>query len=364
MKKKVLFATLHRPDRSPSQRFRFEQYLGFLKENGFEYDLSYLLNKEDDRYFYSKGKYFKKAQILLKSISRRFHDISMARKYDIIFVQREAFMIGNAFFERKYAQKSKLIFDFDDAIWLQQVSKSSAPNKNLLWLKNFDKTKKIIQMANMIFACGQYLANYASRYNSNVKIVPTTIDTDYHKPNNSLSKKNDKVCIGWTGSKTTVDHFTEILPILVKIKEKYNNKVIFKVIGDEDFKHDYLNIQGIRWEKETEINHLSKLDIGVMPLPDDEWSKGKCGFKGLQYMALEIPVVASAVGGIKEVVQNGVNGYLVSSDREWINTLELLINTPELRRKIGKESRKTIEKFYSVNAWQDRYLNYFNEVLD
>ncbi len=361
--RKILFVALHRPARSPSQRFRFEQYLGFIEENGFEYDFSYIISAKDDLYFYQRGQYFKKLSILLKSIFKRMYDVLHANKYDIIFVQREAFMLGTPFFEKKYAAKSKLIFDFDDALWIRQISDASAPNKNLLWLKNPAKTAQIIGCSDMVFAGNRYLANYARQYNKQVKLVPTTIDTDYHRPDTEKKKTCDKICIGWTGSKTTLDHFIKSLPILHKIKEKYHNKVFFKVIGDEHFQYKPLNIQGIRWTSEDEIQQLNTIDIGIMPLPNDEWAKGKCGLKGLQYMALEIPAIMSPVGINKEIIQNGQNGFLPSDEREWINAFDQVIENRLLRKKIGQAGRKTITDRYSVKAWKQRYVDYLNELI-
>jgi hypothetical protein len=127
--KKVLFVCLHRPDRSPSQRFRFEQYLGYLKKNGFDYKFSWLLDESDDKVFYSPGKFFKKGLIVLKSIWKRISETARASDYDIVFVQREALMLGTAFFEKRFAQKTKLIFDFDDSIWLQNVQFLRMPGK-------------------------------------------------------------------------------------------------------------------------------------------------------------------------------------------------------------------------------------------
>jgi len=117
------------------------------------------------------------------------------------------------------------------------------------------------------------------------------------------------------------------------------------------------------WNCDSEIEDLSEIDIGIMPLPDDEWAKGKCGFKGLQYMAMEIPTVMSAVGVNREIIEEGVNGFLASTEEEWIDKLSLLIESEELRRNIGMEGRKTVIEKYSVDSQKQRYLEYFNELL-
>src|ERR1035437_5877540 len=174
---KILFIGAHRLNRSPSQRFRFEQYSPFLSENGFECHLSPLLDEKDDKFFYGEGNVVGKLSVVAKSFLRRWKDISKAEKYDIIFIQREAFMIGSTFFEKKMkATGKKIVFDFDDAIWLPNISES---NKKYEWLKKPLKTVQLISMADLVIAGNDYLAAYAGKFNKNVQMIPTTIDTEY-----------------------------------------------------------------------------------------------------------------------------------------------------------------------------------------
>jgi glycosyltransferase involved in cell wall biosynthesis len=356
---KINILCVHRPNRSPSQRFRFEQYIEFLKNDGFDCNLSYLLNEKDDKVFYSKGKLFAKINIVIKSFFKRLGELNQIKENDIVFIQRECFMLGTSFFERLFAKSgAKVIFDFDDAIWLQNVSEA---NKTFVWLKNPNKTAKIITCSSLVIAGNDYLAKYALRYNRNVVIIPTTIDTnEYCK---IPSPRNEKVIIGWSGSITTIQHFEYAIPFLKRIKEKFKDKVEFRVIGDASYVNEELSIKGIAWNKQTEIEDLSIFDIGIMPLPDDEWAKGKCGLKGLQYMALEIPTIMSPVGVNAEIINDGVNGFLASEHTEWVNKLSKLIESEELRKQIGIESRKTVEENYSVNANREKYLFYFNQVV-
>lgn len=357
---KILFIASHRINRSPSQRYRFEQYFDFLNKNGFECHLSPIISEKDDVIFYSQGKLFRKGMILLKSIFKRIGDWNQFSKYDIVFVQREALMIGSTFFEKKIAKsKAKFVFDFDDSIWLMDTSEG---NKKFEWLKNPLKTAKNIALADRIFAGNAYLANYAKHYNTNVALVPTTIDTDFHKPLN-ISKTNNKVTIGWSGSITTIKHFEYALPYLTKLKNKYQDKIEFAVMGDPSYVNKELGIKGIPWNAESEVRVLNSFDIGIMPLPDDEWAKGKCGLKGLSYMACGVTTIMSPVGVNNDIIEHGVNGYLASTEEEWINYLSLLIEDTELRKRIGRNARNTVEEKYSVNANKELYLNELNSLI-
>lgn len=355
--KKVLFLTIHRPDRTPSQRFRFEQYLEHLTANGFECEVSYLIREQDDNVFYSSGNYLKKCAILARSILKRLGELWRAQQYAVVFVQREGFMLGTAFFERGMAKRTKMIFDFDDSIWLQGVS---AGNRRLGFLKDSSKTAKLIQMSDLIFAGNPVLAEYAMQFNRNVCIIPTTIDTDKYQ--RTALSTSDRVCVGWSGSFSTIDHFTSCLPALQLIKARFGERVYFKVIGDGNYRNEDLGIQGVEWSREDELEELSEIDIGLMPLPDTEWTKGKCGLKGLQYMALGIPAIMSPVGVNTEIIQDGVNGFLAKDRDEWVRKISLLVDDPQLRRKLGDRGRETVIERYSVIAFRDQYVRRFKEL--
>lgn len=356
-KAKILFVCLHRADRNPSQRFRFEQYITALEQAGFQCTFSYLLNQSDDKHFYTPGNYLQKGGILLKSIWKRLREI-VGKKHDIVFVQREAFMLGTAFFEKQFSKRSKVVFDFDDSIWIQGVSEG---NKSLSFLKKPDKTKDIIKAADRIFAGNRYLADYALQWNTHVTIIPTTIDTDLYCPAEKHTRNT--VCIGWSGSFTTLAHFKLSLGALKRIKDKYKSKVEIKVIGDGSYVNEELSIKGLPWRMDTELDDLRKIDIGIMPLEDDEWSNGKCGLKGLQYMSLGIATIMSPVGVNKEIIQEGENGLLATTEDEWVEKLSLLIEDNVLRAGIGAAGRRTVEKFYSVNAWKEVYVKEMNALL-
>jgi len=360
MRKKVLFIANHRLDRSPGQRFRFEQYLDYLNDNGYDWELSNIISEKDDKILYQKGKLFQKAVIGLKSWLKRWKDANRANDFDIIFVFREALLTGSTFFEKKVGQsKAKVIFDFDDAIWLPNVS---AGNKALQVLKKPSKTDTIIEYADMVFAGNKYLASFANAFCENVKIIPTTIDTDYHIRTSKNS--SERICIGWTGTQTTLKYLEPLKLVFVKLQQKYGDKIYFKVICDQPWELEGIDLINEKWNKSKEIEQLNSIDIGVMPLTEDAWSLGKCGFKGLQYMAMESAAILSPVGVNKEIIEHEKNGFLAETAEDWMRTLSLLIENETLRSQIGKEARKTIEERYSVRAFQPIYLKYFNELIE
>ena len=290
----------------------------------------------------------------------RTKDWFRMNRYDIIFIFRDALMTGSTFFEKRFSRsKAKIIFDFDDAIWLQNVSDA---NRLLAFMKNASKTGKIIGLSDLIFAGNQYLAEYSAQFNKNISIVPTTIDTSVYVPR-KREGENKSICIGWSGSFSTIQHFATAIPALKKIKKKYGSGVRFKIIGDKNYYCAELDTWGDAWVAVTEIEDLSQIDIGIMPLPDDEWAKGKCGLKGLQYMALVIPTLMSPVGVNTEIIQNGVNGYLPNTENEWVDILSGLIENKELRERIGKAGRQTVIDKYSVEVWKQKYLDNFNKLI-
>ena len=352
----VLILCDHRPKRSPSQRYRFEQYLPFLEEHGFKFTFSYLLNEKDDVLFYSKGNFLSKVFILIKSLFIRLIDSFQFKKYDIIFIQREASFLGTSYFEKRaYSSGAYVIFDFDDSIWLADTSPG---NKKWEWIKKPEKFYENVSYAHCVIAGNAYLADKAKEVNKNTIIIPTTINSDWHTPKKEHRDKK-LVTIGWSGSISTIKHFELLVPVLLKIQEKYRNQIKFKVIGNKFYSHPLLHVEAVEWKENTEVNELNSLDIGLMPLPDDEWANGKCGLKGLSYMACGVATVMSAVGVNKDIIKNGVNGFLATTNEEWEKILSDLVENTELRAEVGSKGRETVVRDYCVKAYRNKYLEVF-----
>lgn len=351
---KVLILCAHRPRRSPSQRYRFEQYIPFLETQGYSFQFSYLLNERDDTLFYSKGHFAKKVFILFKSVLIRIKDWLNFKKFDIIFIQREASFLGTSFFEKRaYRSSATVIFDFDDSIWMADTSPG---NKKWEWIKKPEKFFTNIVSAHGVIAGNDYLANKARPFNKNTTVIPTTIDTQVHIPKPELRNKGT-VCIGWSGSISTVKHFEMLVPVLVKLKNKFGPVIKLKLLGDVYYKNSKLEVEAIAWSEKTEVNELNTFDIGIMPLPDDEWAQGKCGLKGLSYMACGIPTIMSPVGVNKQIISHENNGFLAGTEEEWFNCLCQLIENSELRKQMGNEGRKTVFDKFSVEANKNKYLD-------
>jgi glycosyltransferase involved in cell wall biosynthesis len=321
--------------------------------------LSNIISEEDDVALYQKGSYFSKLKIALKSYKIRRADVKRAKEFDLIVICREAILTRSIRFERRLAKSGvPTVFDFDDAIWVKDVS---AGNKWLAFLKNASKINEILPLCDHVTAGNQYLADYAKKYNPNVTIIPSTIDTERYIP---LERTNKKVTIGWVGSHTTVKHFELVESVYERLLKKYGDRIQFKVIGDTSYSNSKLNIVGEPWCNEMEVELFNSIDIGVMPLDEDEWTKGKCGMKGLLYMSVAKPSVMSAVGMNIDIVDHKVNGFTPIGHDHWFEALCDLIESPELREKVGKEARKTIVDRYSKQANQSKYLNLYNTLCE
>lgn len=356
---RVLILCAHRPKRSPSQRYRFEQYLPYLSAKGFEFTFSYLLNEEDDQTFYAKGKFPAKVFILLKSIGIRLKDWFRFKQFDIVFIQREAQFLGFSFFEKRaFYSGAKVIFDFDDSIWLADTSPG---NQKWEWIKKPKKFYRSVACAHTVIAGNQYLAEKALPMNPNTVVIPTTIDTNQHRMMAHL-RNSDKVVIGWSGSISTIKHFETLVPVLQKVVQQYPGQICVKVMGDPNYTCPSLPLTSIAWTENREVEELNSFDIGLMPLPDDAWANGKCGLKGLSYMACGVATIMSAVGVNKEIIQHRENGLLVSNETEWLEALCLLIENKTLRNQLGMAGRLTVEKSYSVMSQQENYLKVFRDV--
>jgi len=352
---RMLYLALWAPDRSPSQRYRVEPFLNYWQQRGLKTTYDWVLGPSDHRAFYGR-KLPAKVGVAVKAALRRGRGLTRSfvrSSYEIVFVQRQAFFLGGPWVERIASRRAPLIFDFDDAIWMPDISRG---NRRFASLKNVEKIPAILRVADTVIAGNKYLADWARPHNPNVVIVPTCVDTNRYVPRTAARAPDAPVVIGWSGSPSTIVHFELALPVLARIKQKYGDRVRFKVVGDPEFRNERLGIQGEPWRSDIEVAALQAMDIGIMPLPNDEWSRGKCGLKALMYMATELPTLSSPVGVNSEIVHDGQTGYLPESEDEWVSRLEQLIEDPPLRSRLGIAARKTVIDRYSVHRWRQPLL--------
>lgn len=357
MKKKVLFLLPYPLHRAPSQRFRVEAFFPLLKKQSIEYKADTFLDEKAWDILYKSGSTIQKGLAVLKGFLKRLAlCIFVAPRYDYVFVHREASPIGPPVFEFIIAKvlRKRLIYDFDDAIW---IANTTAENGLVAWVKAAWKVPYICRWAYKISAGNEFLAMFARQHNPNVYIVPTCVDV-VNKHSFLRESNNSKVVIGWTGSHSTMSYLNDVIPVLTRIDKDF--EVEFLIISNKAPEFELRNLRFIKWKEQTEVEDLAIMDIGIMPLKNDAWSEGKCGFKLIQYLAIGIPAVASPVGVNKDIISEEENGFLCTSPDEWYSKLKILIENKELRRSMGQEGRKKIESQYSVQAQAGNFLALFN----
>ena len=345
-------------DTSPGQRYRLEQWEPLLRERGV--DITFAAFEDEDLHalLYKRGMMGKKLQLVTRALGRRLSLVRKLKEYDLVYLLREAALLGPPVFERLIAQTGvPMVFDFDDAIF---VSYRSPSNGYLSYLKFAGKTKTICRIASHVMVGNPYLADYARQVNDRVTVIPTTIDTEkYRVP--ERKEKNGPVVIGWTGSHSTVQHLDTMRGALKKLAEKESFRL--RVIGTPAYECAPVDVEAMPWRAETELEDLSEIDIGMMPLPDDRWSKGKCGLKALQFMALGIPTICSPVGVNTDIIQDDQNGFIAATEDEWVEKLTRLLRSAELRQRLGHAGRVTVEEKYSALTQTPRVYEIFKSVL-
>lgn len=341
---RLLFLAVHDRDLSPSQRYRFEAMEPALRQAGVEVDYSPALRVTEARDFYGRVPARRKATIALKALLRRA--VSLAHRADVVFVQREAFFMLNEWSEWLVHLRAPIVFDFDDAIWMPAISEA---NKRFGFLKNFEKVARTVRLADTVLAGNAWLGDWARQFSSNVHVVPTVVDTERFKP--SPRPERDFLTLGWSGSPSTFAHLRMLLPALERVKARFGDRLRLRVMGDPTFRYEPLNLQGEKWTPEAELALLAETDISVMPVPDETWSLGKCGLKGLVAMASGAATVMSPVGVGREIVEHGVNGMLATTEDEWVTALTQVIEQPELRARLSVAGRQRVVDHYSVARW-------------
>jgi len=348
------------PPEGAGCRFRVMQYVPALEQAGFTVTIAPFFDAAFFDLVYRRGRYAEKLAAFLRQSVERLKLMMARDRYDAFFVYREAYPFGPALLETllTHAGARPLIYDFDDAIFLNN---SSEANWFASALKYPRKVSTIIQRSALVLAGNEYLARYARSYGQSVAVLPTCVDTDVFVPRRTPRSPDAPPIVGWIGTPTTAAYLKSIGPSLSRVAER--RPFVLRVSGSGDpIEFSGVQTTNERWSVDREVELFNTCDVGVYPLKDDEWAKGKCGFKAIQFMACGVPVVAAAVGVNTEIIQDGVNGFLASTESEWDQKLGLLLSDPALRSRLGAAGRKTIEERYALSVHAPRLVAMLKDV--
>lgn len=355
---RVLFVIPH-PVEGPSSRFRVYQYIPYLEANGVECTIRPFVNSAQVNELYRDGNLRRKAALTLGGLIRRTRDIWQARSHDVVFVLREAFALGPPFVENALARRARaLIFDFDDAIYAPSLAYSNPIDR----LRDWSKTGKVIARADTVIAGSRYLADYAARTaRGTVEVLPTVVDHEVYKPR--ARRIDDGLTLGWIGTPRGSHYVADMMPIFRRLTEAHPQlRMVF--IGCAPFATEGLPIEFRDWSLEREPEDIAGFDIGIMPLTDDEETRGKCGFKLIQYMSSGVTAVGSPVGANMEIIEGGKSGLFADSPEEWFSVLDRLARDDALRTRLAAAGRARALERYSLAHTAPEMLRILHETHD
>ena len=333
---------------APSQRFRLEQWAPHLAARGISVEFRPFATADFVKQLYRSGHAFGKVVGLARTMAAQLRRMPARGEFDVAVVHRSMSLIGPAFLERRLARLTPLVYDFDDAIHLLHTSDA---NRAFGWLKFPAKTGEICALARSVTVGNEYLARFARGYNRSVDIVPSSVDTAAYTPGPTRVRAGLPV-VGWMGSSTSQTYLEPFGLLLSRlVKEGFR----FRIVSDRRPSSFDFPFEWTAWSAGTEVSDLRQFDIGIMPLPDTEWAKGKCAMKLLQYMGVGVPSIGSALGGNLEVIRDGENGYLAGSDDDWLEKALRLARDPELSRRLGDAGRETVLARYSAEVCASRF---------
>ena len=349
------------PDTAPSQRFRIEQWSPLLAQDGIAVELVPFASPSLMRLLYAPGRPWAKTALTLSAVARRLLQVPRVRRFDVVLVHRALCLAGPAVPERLLSLCGRpVIYDFDDAIFLLDTTNA---NRAFGWLKFPGKTAAICRLSDHVVVGNEHLAGYARRFNPRVTVVPTSVDTESYRPT-PRPAPSARVVVGWTGSSTSQAHLEGFAPVLRELARRRSVEV--RVISDRKPDLPGLDATWRPWSAvvSADVAELSQFDIGIMPVPDDAWSRGKCATKALLYMAMGTPTVCSPVGANQALVRHDRNGLLASTPEEWLACLERLIDDASLRDRLGRAGRLTVEGGYSARRSAEAFGRVVREVLE
>jgi len=335
-----------------SSRMRFEQFIPALAELGVDVEIVPLLRDEYIERLYSRRP--KAVWQILGDYLRRLPWLFQARRFDLLWIEKELFPELPAWFERLLTLFNiRYVVDYDDAIF-HNYDLSANPWRHMLRYK----IDGVMRNSKLVVCGNAYLADRAKATGATrVEIIPTVIDLDRYSV--KMKSLSEPLVIGWVGSAATVKYLDIALPALQLLAKEY--PVQLRVVG-ADFTAPGLDIDCRPWSEQDEVQQIQAFDIGIMPLADSPWERGKCGYKLIQYMACGIPVVASPIGVNEEIVEHDASGYLASGTNAWVDALRNLAVDPDLRYQFGMRGRKLVEDSYCLQVVTPRMRSLFEEV--
>ncbi|QLL44319.1 glycosyltransferase family 4 protein [Sulfitobacter pontiacus] len=340
-----------------SSRLRIYQFLPILEGAGFDPTVSPLF---DDAYLerlYAKQK--TSAFSVLKYYLRRARALLSIKRGDVVLVQGELFPWLPSFVEAFFLRDTRLILDFDDAIFHRY-------DLNKLWLIRLvlgRKIDKLMRTSKLVVAGNRYLGDRAERAGAaKVEWLPTVVDIDRYSTVTS-PEASAPVVIGWIGTPITWASYGEAL--FQSISDALaDENVEFLVVGASKTEGKFGRIEFSPWTEYTEAQSIARMSVGLMPLDDSPWARGKCGYKLIQYLACGVPVIASPVGANLDIVEEGINGFFAESTADWAEAVAHFTQTPESRREMGTRGREMVRNNYSIQRQGPRLVQMIQEVFD
>lgn len=338
---KVLFLTTG-TDITASTRVRVHQYFPYLERAGIQYFVI-CMSPSIVRREFKILEFFEKN---FNKVMRYLKLVLLSIVCDIVFIQKV--LLRSCVQNLIRILNKNIIFDFDDAIWISYKIPTlgdSAICTNSVQTRL--RLSHIIRISKYVVLTNDYIKAFAAQFNKNILVITGPINCTRYFPAKKSDSKN--IVIGWISSPAHTFYLKPLFNVFKRISQNYPN-IIIKLIGASDLAIDGVNLVIKKWTLNTEVKNLQDFDIGIMPLPDDERTRGKGGYKLLQYMALGIPCVASPVGINSTLIKEGLNGYLADSEDQWFEKLEMLIKDRGLRRSMGANGRKIVEEQYSLEV--------------
>ncbi len=345
------------------QRLKYEQYFSNWRENHFEIQIFPFMSHKLWKIAYKKGFLFSKIIETIYGYCKRWYLPFIIHKYDIVYIHQWTTPYGSSLYDFIIKNRSrKLIYDIEDFV-TEKNSNIASTSKFIQFFRFTSRNKFLVKNADHVISSSPSLNDYCISLNklSSSTFISSSINTNRFIPKNNY-ENDHKIVIGWTGTFSSKPFLESIIGYLKELNSISDFKL--RIISNCNFEIDDLDIELIEWSKEKEVEDLQGIDIGLYPLENSKWVLGKSGLKALQYMSFGIPTVATSVGTSKDIINNNINGFLVNSKDEWINTLKKLIDDNALRKRIGLEARETIINNYSNIVIKHQYLKILNNQIN